>query len=104
MAAESQELEPEGNGARPSQTPEKNATGALVASSDAHATPQQDEDEDGEAEGDEDEDDEPKLKYTRLTNSFASVYRNGDATSSFTVAGDKMVRWPQEDASPVEAY
>ncbi|KAF1988165.1 hypothetical protein K402DRAFT_452894 [Aulographum hederae CBS 113979] len=49
-----------------------------------------------EADSDDDEDeddgdDEPKLKYTRLTGQLGSVYRNGDATSSFTVAGDKMV-------------
>jgi len=41
---------------------------------------------------DEEDDDEPKLKYTRLTGNLASVYRGGDATSSFKVAGDKMVR------------
>jgi hypothetical protein len=49
---------------------------------------------DSEAEEDEDEEeDEPKLKYARLTSSLAPVYRNGDATSSFLVAGDKMVCW-----------
>jgi len=42
-------------------------------------------------EEDEDEDDEPKLKYARLTSHLGSVYRNGDATSAFLVAGDKMV-------------
>ena len=40
---------------------------------------------------DEEEDDEPKLKYARLTGSLGPVYRNGDATSAFMVAGDKMV-------------
>jgi len=39
----------------------------------------------------EEEEDEPRLKYTKLTGSLSSVYRNGDATSSFVVAGDKMV-------------
>lgn len=52
--------------------------------------------DDGEStEGDDDEDaeeDEPKLKYARLTGSLGGVYRNGDATSCFLVAGDKMVR------------
>lgn len=44
------------------------------------------------AEEDDDEaDEEPKLKYSRLTSSLGPVYRNGDATSSFLVAGDKMV-------------
>ena len=52
---------------------------------------------DHNAEDDDDEDDEdvadeePKLKYSRLTSSLGPVYRNGDATSSFLVAGDKMV-------------
>jgi len=52
-------------------------------------------DEDAEeTEDDDDEDseeDEPKLKYARLTSSLGPVYRNGDATSTFLVAGDKMV-------------
>ena len=45
-----------------------------------------------EEEDDEDgEEDEPKLKYARLTSHLLPVYRNGDATSAFLVAGDKMV-------------
>lgn len=62
-----------------------------------------DDDDDGErneneAEGDEDEDtdededEEPRLKYAYLTKHLGSIYRNGDATSSFVTAGDKMVR------------
>lgn len=55
------------------------------------------EDEDGDEddeddEEEEEEDEEPRLKYARLTQHLAPVYRNGDATSSFLVAGDKMVR------------
>lgn len=57
-----------------------------------------DEDEDDEEEDDEeddeeedDDDEEPKLKYARLTQHLNGVYRNGDATSAFLVAGDKMV-------------
>ncbi|KAL9063881.1 MAG: hypothetical protein Q9157_008045 [Trypethelium eluteriae] len=46
--------------------------------------PEEDEDDDGG-------EDEPKLKYNRLTGSLGTVYRNGDATSSFLVSGDKMV-------------
>ena len=42
-------------------------------------------------EGEVGEDDEPKLKYARMTGHLGSVYRNGDATSAFFVAGDKMV-------------
>lgn len=58
----------------------------------------EDEDEDDEEEDDEeddeeedDDDEEPKLKYARLTQHLNGVYRNGDATSAFLVAGDKMV-------------
>ncbi|KAH8587439.1 vacuolar assembly protein-like protein [Bisporella sp. PMI_857] len=51
------------------------------------------EDNEDEEEDDEedDEDDEPKLKYARLTSHLGLVYRNGDATSAFLVAGDKMI-------------
>jgi phosphopantothenoylcysteine synthetase/decarboxylase len=51
-----------------------------------------DEDNDEEDEDEEDEEeDEPHLKYARLTQHLIPVYRNGDATSAFLVAGDKMV-------------
>ena len=46
-----------------------------------------DEDEDGE----EEEEEEPRLDYASMTKKLAPVYRNGDATSTFLVAGDKMV-------------
>ena len=42
-------------------------------------------------DGDEEEDDEPRLKYARMTDLLGAVYRNGDAMSTFLVAGDKMV-------------
>lgn len=52
--------------------------------------------DEGDEEEDEDESDgeeeEPRLKYAYLTKHLGSVYRNGDATSTFLVAGDKMVR------------
>ncbi|KAM0375025.1 hypothetical protein ACHAO7_002982 [Fusarium culmorum] len=52
----------------------------------------EDEDEEEEDEDDDDDDDEePKLKYARLTQHLNGVYRNGDATSAFLVAGDKMI-------------
>ena len=41
----------------------------------------------------EDEEEEPRLEYTSMTRKLTSVYRNGDATSSFLVAGDKMVSY-----------
>lgn len=48
--------------------------------------------DDEEVDDDEDsEDEEPRLKYAYLTKHLGSVYRNADATSSFLVAGDKMV-------------
>ncbi|KAI1817688.1 hypothetical protein GGS20DRAFT_483371 [Poronia punctata] len=48
-------------------------------------------DEDDDDDEDEEEDDEPKLKYARLTQHLGPVYRNGDSTSAFLVAGDKMI-------------
>lgn len=45
----------------------------------------------GDDEDDDEEDEEPKLKYARLTSQLGAVYRNADATSTFMVAGDKMV-------------
>lgn len=48
------------------------------------------EQEDGDEEEDEEER-EPTLKYTKLTSHLASVYRNGDSTSSSLVTADKLV-------------
>ena len=45
----------------------------------------------GEEEEEEEEDEEPRLKYASFTKHLRPVYRNGDATSAFLVAGDKMV-------------
>lgn len=47
--------------------------------------------QDGEASEEEEEDEEPRLKYASLTKHLNPVYRHGDATSAFLVAGDKMV-------------
>ena len=47
--------------------------------------------DDEEGDEEEGEEDEPQLKYAKLTGSLTSVYRNGDGTSAFLVAGDKMV-------------
>jgi hypothetical protein len=55
------------------------------------AAPSVDEESDSEDEENDEQNDEPKLKYTRLTASLGAVYRSGDSTSSFMVAGDKMV-------------
>ncbi|KAJ6261844.1 Vacuolar protein-sorting-associated protein [Drechslerella dactyloides] len=45
----------------------------------------------GEEGEEEEEEEEPKLKYVRLTPSMGNVYRNGDATSTAVVAGDKLI-------------
>lgn len=76
--------------------------GANDGASEAAETEEPDSDEDEEEEDDDDDDDEedddddeedeePRLKYARLTQNLAGVYKNADATSSFLVAGDKMV-------------
>lgn len=73
-----------------------NAEEAPVASSSIHPTDRthdvEDREEDEEEDEEEVEEEEPKLKYASLTRAQGSIYRNGDAASSFLVAGDKMVR------------
>ena len=49
------------------------------------------EEDDDDDDDDDNEVEEPKLKYARLTEYLSGVYRNGDATSTFLVSGDKMV-------------
>lgn len=44
-------------------------------------------------EEDEEDDEEPRLKYTRLTRSLGSVYRNGDSVSCSLVFGERMVNF-----------
>ncbi|EXJ85749.1 hypothetical protein A1O1_06117 [Capronia coronata CBS 617.96] len=46
--------------------------------------------EEGDEEEEEEEEEEPRLKYATLTRNLGPLYRNGDATSTFLVAGDKM--------------
>lgn len=67
-----------------------------------HELTTRDSDDDHLVDEEEEEEDEPRLKYTKLTASLASVYRNGDATSTFLVGGDKMVRGWRE-YGPVHA-
>ncbi|KAJ5916316.1 hypothetical protein N7504_000331 [Penicillium tannophilum] len=50
-----------------------------------------DDDEDQDLDESDEEDEEPKLKYAYLSKHLGSVYRNGDATSTFLVAGDKLI-------------
>lgn len=51
-------------------------------------------------EDDSEDDEEPRLKYTRLTRSLGSVYRNGDSVSCSLVFGERMVKFnpvPERD-------
>lgn len=89
MAAESNDEDAAAVAARDEEQ-RRRAVTVSKDSSDA-AAPEPEEEEEDDSDGD-DADDEPKLKYTRLTSSLGPVYRNGDATSTFMVAGDKMVR------------
>jgi hypothetical protein len=90
-AAPADAIEP----AEPPVTPRRAQAPATAEESPAdgpgsHAAEKRADEAEDEGEQDEDED-EPKLKYHRLTGSLSSVYRNGDATSSFLASGDKMV-------------
>ena len=93
MAAASNENEPSAAAHDEPELERIAPSGKQAAGHESSSEDEDDGDEEGE-EGEEEEDEadeEPKLKYTRLTSSLAPVYRNGDATSTFLVAGDKMV-------------
>ena len=79
MAAEATEEEP--------RTPSRDQSQLAKVDSNGKESVEEDSDDDEDAE-----DEEPKLKYNRLTSNLLPLYRNGDATSTFVVAGDKMVR------------
>lgn len=87
MAAESKDR-PDGTGIA---TADKDEHSDSASSSGPESTDGHEHDTEGDDGEDEDADEEPKLKYTRLTGNLGPVYRGGDATSSFMVAGDKMV-------------
>ena len=78
------EAKDKGSGSHHSQ-PSASGNGTVTNHSDNASEDTNDEGEE------EEEEEEPRLKYTKLTGSLSSVYRNGDDTSSFIVAGDKMV-------------
>lgn len=78
----------EGSLAAESRPRSQNEDTADDESEDTDSDAAEDEDDDDD---DEAEEDEPKLKYARMTSNLGAVYRNGDATSAFLVAGDKMV-------------
>jgi hypothetical protein len=84
MAADNTQEEP--------QTPARNAARLEHVESNGKDSVEERESDEDEDEDEDDADEEPKLKYSRLTSSLGPVYRNGDATSTFIVAGDKMVR------------
>lgn len=76
---------------RPTSTEDgQDNNGDKESTEDGEDEGEEEEEEDGGSEEDED-DEEPRLKYAYLTKHLGSVYRNGDATSSFITAGDKMV-------------
>lgn len=81
MAADNTEDEP--------RTPARDEARLAQVASNGKDSAEQDSDEDDD---EEEAEEEPKLKYSRLTTNLGPVYRNGDATSAFMVAGDKMVR------------
>ena len=83
MAADATEPEP--------RTPQRDHAELEKVESNGKESVEEESDDDDDEEDAEDE--EPKLKYSRLTSHLLPLYRNGDATSSFMVAGDKMV-WP----------
>ena len=58
----------------------------------SHGRIERESEEEEEEDEEDEEDEEPRLKYASLTRNLGSVYRNGDATSAFLVAGDKMVK------------
>jgi hypothetical protein len=71
------------------RTPARDPSHLEKVASNGNESVEQESDDDEE---EDDADEEPKLKYSRLTSNLLPIYRNGDATSSFMVAGDKMVR------------
>ncbi|KAK3671428.1 Vacuolar protein sorting-associated protein 41 [Recurvomyces mirabilis] len=82
--------QPEATDEHALQLPSPAVAAARQAASPGDAPEERNAEQDEEDE-DEEEDEEPKLKYAKLTGSLTGVYRNGDSTSAFAVAGDKMV-------------
>ena len=78
MAADKNSKEPEDD--------EKNGSTRQKGPNGKHPDPSGAEDDE-----EEDEEEEPRLKYAPLTKHLTPLYRNGDASSAFLVAGDKMV-------------
>ncbi|KAJ5132866.1 hypothetical protein N7448_007024 [Penicillium atrosanguineum] len=75
---------------RPSDNPDEHEHRHASSDDEPEGSVDKSEEEEEEEESDE-EDEEPRLKYAYLTKHLGSVYRNGDAASTFLVAGDKMI-------------
>lgn len=97
MAADNDIL-PEAGAGKAGPGPSSSARGTEAEQSDSNDSykgkeeyEEEEEEEEEDDSEDEDEDEEPRLKYASLTKSISPLYRNGDATSTFLVAGDKMV-------------
>lgn len=78
MAVGEGSIEPEEDGHRPARNGEASPSTPKAKAAD-------------DTEDEEEEEEEPRLKYAPLTKNLTSLYRNGDASSAFFVAGDKMV-------------
>lgn len=92
MAADGSIL-PEAEAGEAGPGPNSSARGSEAEQSISNDNQEDEEEyEEEDEEEDEDEDEEPRLKYASLTKSITPLYRNGDATSAFLVAGDVMVR------------
>lgn len=79
----------------PGRPPKRRSTQASTISDHVPQSEEDAEHDDEDLEDEDDDDDneveEPKLKYSRFTEYLSGVYRNGDASSTFLVSGDKMV-------------
>ena len=88
-----------GDGSPEPDDDEKLETQPSNATKPPAATRETDESDDHEDDDEEEEEEEePRLKYATLTKNVNPIYRNGDATSTFLVAGDKMVSRAYESA------
>ncbi|KAJ8997240.1 Vacuolar protein sorting-associated protein 41 [Exophiala dermatitidis] len=93
MAAGDGSSEP-GHGEDPRVEPGHPAAPPVLEPTDDETEEDGDEDEDednADEEEEDEEEEEPRLKYATLTRNLSPIYRNGDATSTFLVAGDKMI-------------
>ncbi|EXJ84990.1 hypothetical protein A1O3_05665 [Capronia epimyces CBS 606.96] len=92
MAAGDGSSEP-GDDEKPQVEPAHTAK-PLDLKSTADATDKEEDADEEDEEEDEEDEEEPRLKYATLTRNLSPLYRNGDATSTFLVAGDKMASQP----------